>query len=311
MYAIVCESIYELSRISKLAEQVGVTANIALRINPSHVAKSALLQMGGLASQFGIDEDIILAYKDYIMQLSRVNIIGIHIYHGTRILDVDTIIKNTEYTLNLAAKIQKAWDIKFRMVDIGGGLGVNYFQDEQPLDLQQLKNLLQPIIKNYLTEFPDARIILESGRYLVAKAGVLINRIVDLKSSKGQQFAITDGGTHCHMAAVGMGSFLKKNFPISIISVKGDATSSFIRYNVTGPLCTPGDLIAKNILLPRLAVGDFLVLGSSGAYGPTASPVMFLSHGFPAEVLYKNHQSYLIRERFSEADFTAKQHLIH
>ena len=310
IYAIICESISEFQRIADMAKHRGTTARVALRINPSHVSKSALLKMGGKASQFGMDEEVIFSHKDYFMEMPHIKLVGIHVYNGTRILNAETIIENTEYILNLANHIQKEWKIAFEMVDIGGGLGIPYFDNEAELDLQPLKAGMHPLVQSYLTEFPGTRIILESGRYLVAKAGALVSRILDIKSSKGEQFAITDGGTNCHMAAVGVGSFVKRNFPISVICFQSHTQLASETYNITGPLCTPGDLIGKQVVLPKLSIGDLVLVENSGAYGPTASPVMFLSHGFPAEVLYKNNGAHLIRERFTQREFIDKQFLI-
>lgn len=310
IYAIICESIDELRRISELAKLCGQQARVALRINPTHVSKSALLKMGGKPSQFGMDEEIVFSNKDFFLKMPNIKLVGIHIYNGTRILNAETIVENTAYILNLARVIQKNWNQTFEMVDIGGGLGVPYFDNEEVLDLATLKAGMASVIHSYLKDYPNTRIILESGRYLVATAGVLISRVLDIKPSKGEQFAITDGGTNCHMAAVGVGTFVKRNFPIDAIGIKENKNESLTKYNVTGPLCTPGDLIGKQVLLPQLSVGDFVLVKNSGAYGPTASPVMFLSHGFPAEVLFKNNTFHLVRDRFTEHEFIDKQYLV-
>lgn len=309
IYAIVCESISEFKRISQIAGDKHTTARVALRINPSHISKSALLKMGGKPSQFGMDEEVVFANKELFLTAPNTQLIGIHVYNGTRILDAQTIVENTHYILNLARSIQSQWHQKFEMIDIGGGLGVPYFDNEGTLDLEALKNEITPLVQDYANEFPSTRIILESGRYLVAEAGALVSRVLDLKTSKGENFAITDGGTNCHMAAVGIGSFVKRNFPISALNIQ-KVDQQVHQYNISGPLCTPGDLIGKQVSLPTLSVGDFVLVKNSGAYGPTASPVMFLSHGFPAEVLFKDDSFHLIRDRFTETEFIDKQHLI-
>ena len=313
IYAVICESINEFKRISKIASNRNKIARVALRINPSHIAKSALLKMGGKPSQFGMDEEIIFKNKEYFLSTPNIQLVGIHVYNGTRILNADTIVENTDYILNLARTIQTEWKLQFEMVDIGGGLGVPYFDNENELDLSTLELAMKPLVDAYLTDFPKTRLILESGRYLIAKAGVFVSKVIDIKKSKGEHFIITDGGSNCHMAASGIGSLFKKNFPIDIASHHSDLSQYSQlteKYNITGPLCTPGDLIGKQVLLPQLSIGDYVLVKNSGAYGPTASPVMFLSHGFPAEVLLKNTTLYLIRDRFTESEFIDKQFLI-
>ena len=310
VYAIVCESIKEFRRISTLAGNYGVDARVALRINPTHMVRSALLKMGGKPSQFGMDEEIVFANKDFFFKMPHIKLVGIHIYNGTRILNAEAIVENTAYILNIARTLQREWNQTFEMVDIGGGLGVPYFDSEQALDLALLKSLMDPIINAYLKDFGGTRIILESGRYLVATTGIFVSRVLDIKLSKGEQFVITDGGTNCHMAAVGLGSLVKRNFPMSVVCLNKNNEQTFSPYNVTGPLCTPGDMLGKQVLLPQLSRGDLVLIRNSGAYGPTASPVMFLSHCFPAEVLFKNNAFHLIRDRFTAHEFIDKQYLV-
>lgn len=310
IFSIVCESLHEFSRISLLARSHNTLAHVALRINPTHVSTSALLKMGGKASQFGMDESIIFENKKYFLNNPYVKITGIHIYNGTRILNSSTIIENTLYILSLAKKIQTEWKLSFKMVDIGGGLGVSYFNNESSIDLVALKAGLSKCIETYIKSYPHTRIILESGRYLVAESGVFVSTIMDIKNSKGITFAITNGGTNCHMAAVGIGGVVKKNFPICVIYKKKHRPKNKITYNITGPLCTPNDLIAKKIELAYLSIGDFIVIKKSGAYGPTASPVMFLSHGFPTEILFKEDNLYCIRNCFDYDMFFKHQYII-
>ena len=331
--AIVCESKNEFNRINLLAQQQQKQVNVALRINPNFVSKTASLKMGGQASQFGMDEDLVLAEYEFFFNQPAIKIIGIHVYNGTRILDPQTVFDNTRSIFELFEKITACSKQTLTFLDIGGGLGVPYFDQEQAVNLQQLKNLLEPIILAWANQFPTTRLILETGRFLLAPAGVFVSRIVDKKVSKGETYLITDGGTNCHMAAVGLGSFVKRNFPISLLSqdaetksascdktnlsisadplcVKSTAHNASSCVQIVGPLCTPGDLLAKNIQLPDAAIGDLIVVHHSGAYGLTASPVLFLSHGFPAELLLHNNQVHLIRARQTMHDFFNNQFLL-
>jgi diaminopimelate decarboxylase len=225
------------------------------------------------------------------------------VYNGTRILDAKTVIENTEYIFALAEKFSDVFGVKLEMVDIGGGIGIPYFDGEQEFNVNDLEILIAPVVNGFREKNLLTRIILESGRYLVGKSGTMVSKVIDVKQSKGENFVITDGGTNCHMAAVGIGSLIKKNFPISIIKKSQEKVRDKKRYNITGPLCTPNDLIGKQVLLPEVQVGDLITISNSGAYGPTASPVMFLSHGFPNEILYKNEKSELIRRAFTDVDF--------
>ena len=304
IYALVCESLAELAQIDAAAARRGVRQRVLLRVNPAFSVNGSRLTMGGKPRQFGIDEATVLSAGRSLGQYEHADIAGVHVYLGTRILDADVIVKNTAYIFDLAERIASATGIRLDAVDIGGGLGVAYFDGEEDLDVAALTKDLNPLIERFAAAHPDTRLIMESGRYLTACSGTYLMRVRYVKKSMGENFAVTDGGTHHHMAAVGIGSFVKRNFPIELLSRTAETTN---RWNVTGPLCTPNDTVAKGAQLPELAPDDLLGVRRSGAYGPSASPVYFLSHGYPAEVVLRRGRSYLVRGRDTVDDVLAKQ----
>jgi diaminopimelate decarboxylase len=307
IYAIVCESLPELEIIDELARARDVTAPVALRINPSFSIKGTGLTMGGKPCQFGIDEEQAPAAAALATHLPGVRLMGVHVYMGTRILDESVIAENTRRVLDLAERLARELDFPLEMVDVGGGLGIAYFDHERDLDIGMLAGQLNPLIGDFAGRHPRTRLVMELGRYLTAPAGVYVVRVQYVKTSLGQRFAVADGGTNHHMAAVGVGSFVKRNFPMRVLNrVAEPATEN---WSVTGPLCTPNDTLAKNVSLPGLAPGDLLGVFRSGAYGPTASPVLFLSHGYPAEVLIHEGRVCVIRDRDQADDLLGRQHL--
>lgn len=306
---IVCESLSEYERIERLAKELNILARVVIRINPNFVAKNALLKMGGKPSQFGMDENIIFENLNFFKNKKNIEILGIHVYNGTRILDAESIVENTKSIFLLAKKFSHIFKINLKVVDIGGGIGVPYYENEEKFDLNKLNTLILPELNKFHLDFPGTKIILESGRFLVAEAGIFVSRIIDVKSSKGENFIITDGGTNCHMAA-NVTDIFKRNFPIKLISHQKNFISKPMKnYHITGPLCTPGDLIGKNILLNTACENDFIVIEKSGAYGATFSPVLFLSHGYPCELLMDKENVFLIRSRDSENDFFKNQNI--
>ena len=133
-------------------------------------------------------------------------------------------------------------------------------------------------------ELAGAQLVMELGRYLVGEAGIYVCRVLDRKVSRGQVFLVTDGGLHHHLAASGnFGQILRKNYPV-IVGNRVRGTEREIA-NVVGPLCTPLDLLGDRVELARAEVGDLIVVLQSGAYGFTASPLGFLSHPAPQEIL--------------------------
>ncbi|MFD3336914.1 type III PLP-dependent enzyme [Streptomyces sp. NPDC058700] len=306
--AVVCESLQELAVIDELARERGERAPVALRVNPAFSVKGSGLTMGGKPRQFGIDEAQLFAAPDLARRFPHVRLMGVQVYMGTRILNEQSVVENSTRIFDLAERLSAALGFDLDLVDIGGGLGVAYFDGERDLDLSVLAKDLNPVVAAFADRYPRTRLVMELGRYLTAEAGTYVLRVRYVKTSLGERFAVTDGGTHHHMAAVGIGSFVKRNFPMRLISGAGE-TAGAETWNVTGPLCTPNDTLAKKIELPPLAPGDLLGVDRSGAYGPTASPVNFLSHGYPAEVLVVDGHAHLVREPDRPDDLLSKQRL--
>jgi diaminopimelate decarboxylase len=144
--------------------------------------------------------------------------------------------------------------------------------------------------------FAGTRFVVEPGRYLVGEAGIYVTRINDIKISRGKKFLIADGGMHHHLAASGnLGQVIKRNFPLALLHKLDEESEETV--DVVGPLCTPLDVLAREVSLPSAAIGDLLGVFQSGAYARTASPLGFLSHPTPAEVLVHDGEVRLIRRR--------------
>lgn len=304
--AVVVESFAELAELDAITARSRGRQRVLLRVNPATAPGRARLTMGGKPRQFGIDEELLLRCGEIGRRYRHLTFSGVHGYLGTRILDAATVAANTALIVNLAEQIATATGIELDTVDVGGGLGVAYFDGETDPDMNEFRAVMAAATGPFRARNPGTTLLFESGRYLTAMAGTYVTRVLYVKESMGKRFAVTDGGTHHHMAAVGIGSYVKRNFPVRLLSRTGDSTGP---WQVTGPLCTPHDLIAKDALLPDLRPGDLIGIERSGAYGPTASPGLFLSHGFPAEVLVHGGTDYLVRLRDSPASLLSMQRL--
>lgn len=303
--AVVIESIEEIKLLNDIAASMGVIQTIALRINPEFTGEKAKLVMSGKPRQFGIDEQLLPQAFACVAQQENLRLAGIHIYLGTRILDWQALAKNTLNILSLAGSLQEIYKVDFDFVDVGGGFGVRYFDKEKPLDIVALGGALAPVIRNYHDKFPRCKIIVELGRYLIARAGIFVTRVNYLKPSRDEWFAVCDGGANCHGSAAGINSLIRRNFPMARLGETHAGTQH--RYQVTGPLCTPTDILGENIMLAELHPGDLIGIGHSGAYGASASPVNFLSFGHPAEILVEKGQAFLIRTADSIETLLAPQ----
>ncbi|MFE6687036.1 type III PLP-dependent enzyme [Streptomyces sp. NPDC057743] len=309
LYAVVCESLAEVREVERLAAEVGRTeVPVILRVNPDFHTKGSGLAMGGKPRQFGIDAEVLRTSPRELAGLRRVRIRGIHAYMGTRFLNHQDLVHNTAQILELADALADDLGIPLEAVDFGGGFGVAYFDNETDLDLKALAAGINEVVEPFVAAHPGCRLINELGRYLTAWCGTYVVRALYVKESVGERFVVADGGTNHHMAAVGVGSFVKRNFPLRSLTRYQDEPTGW--YTVTGPLCTPNDVIGKRVALPEVAPGDLLGVERSGAYGPSASPGLFLSHGFPAEVLVHDGVAHLVRERDTSEDLLARQRLV-
>jgi diaminopimelate decarboxylase len=306
IHAVACESLDELDLLDALAPPP--QTRVLMRVNPAFSAKGSMLSMGGKPRQFGVDQEILLAAGERLRALKHVRLAGIHVYLGTRILDAADVVHNTRAILAAAEEISAALDFPLSTVDIGGGLGVPYFDNEKELDLAEAIHGINDAVAGFLTRWPQTRVVMELGRYLAGWAGTYVVRVRYVKESRGEPFVVTDGGTHHHMAAVGIGSFVKRNFPMRSLTRPGDQARR--AYTVVGPLCTPNDVIGKHVELPEVRPGDLIGVDRSGAYGPSASPVLFLSHGHPAEVLVLDGEAHLVRVRDTVDDLLRPQRLV-
>ncbi|MCJ8162940.1 diaminopimelate decarboxylase [Acinetobacter zhairhuonensis] len=300
IFAVVVESEEELNKLSELASEMGVIAPVAIRINPVFSAKGSPWKMGGRPTHFGIEEETAVKNMGSYAKLPNIHLKGIHVYNGTKILEAQSVYDNSKYILDLFETVSNLHGLDLTMVDVGGGLGIKYYENEKDLDTQELTNLLHPLFNEFHKKHPKTRIIMESGRFIAGKSAALLVTVDNIKHNHGTNFAVTDGGTNCHSAAVGAGQVLKRNF--EIVKVSAQKTDEIETYHISGPLCNPDDLLAKNAKLEKLKAGDLLAVLSSGAYGATASPTLFHSHGYPAEVLHSNGSLHLVRYRDTVED---------
>jgi diaminopimelate decarboxylase len=277
------ESPNELEIIGKLSLETGLSANIALRINPAFELKSSGMKMGGGPKQFGIDEETIPETLKRIKQL-ELNFIGFHIFSGSQNLKAESIIEAQQKSIELAIRLSDDCPSPIKKLNIGGGYGIPYFPGDKPLDTQQIGNELAERIDRLNNQLPETELIIELGRYLVGEAGIYVTRVIDKKISRGQTYLITDGGLNHHLSVSGnFGQIIRKNYPVAIGNKM--AAERLETVNIVGPLCTPLDILADKMSLPSAEIGDLVVVYQSGAYGLTASPSAFLSQPRAEEVL--------------------------
>jgi diaminopimelate decarboxylase len=302
------ESLTEIGRISRISARLNATARVALRVNPSGEAEGGAMRMGGRAAPFGVDEEQLDEALDVLCREPRIEFRGIHLFAGTQILDAATLLQQYRKGIEIARRAADRSGKPLATVDFGGGLGIPYFTQEQELDLAALRPGLEEIVREIHSDarFQGTRFLIEPGRYLVGEAGVYVSRINDIKVSRGKKFLILDGGMNHHLAASGnLGQTIKRNFPVAILNRLDQASSETV--DVVGPLCTPLDVLARGVALPKAEIGDLFGVFQSGAYARSASPLGFLSHPTPAEVWVESGRARLVRRRGENEDYLRDQ----
>ncbi|MDB4380515.1 diaminopimelate decarboxylase [Mariniblastus sp.] len=292
------ESIEEARWINQLASQKGSVESISLRVNPVDTAGGAM-QMGGKPSPFGVDEETLESVVSEIQQQENTKITGVHIYMGTQILDAEILLAQYHRGISIANAVAQQIDAPLATLDLGGGLGTPYFAHETELDLDAFQQGLVEIDQAMASSpwLANTKAIIEPGRFLVNEAGIYVARVTRVKRSRGKTFAVIDGGMHHHLAASGnLGQTIKRNYPLAVLNKIDEAATEEV-VEIVGPLCTPLDTIGRSISLPSIEAGDLVGVFQSGAYARAASPLGFLSHPTPAEVLVSENDAHLIRRR--------------
>ena len=273
------ESRGEADRALAIADRLGVTPRLAVRVNPEFELRGSGMRMGGRASPFGVDAEQVPALVKRIIAVGA-EWRGFHIFAGSQALDVAAIIDSQAHTLDLAVRLADAVGVMPPLVNLGGGFGIPYFPGELPIDVEAIGEALLP----RLATMPEARFAIELGRWLVGEAGVYLTRVVDRKESRGETFLVCDGGLNHQLAATGnLGTVVRRTYPVALATAAPDALTEIV--TVVGPLCTPLDRLADQVELPVAKAGDVIAVFMAGAYGLSASPHDFLGHPPPAQLL--------------------------
>lgn len=277
------ESMREVRLLGEMTQQHGRRARVAVRVNPDFELKSSGMKMGGGPKQFGIDAEQVPQVLAEIRK-GELSFEGFHIFSGSQNLRAESICDAQTKALDLALRLSAHAPGPVQVLNLGGGFGIPYFPGETPLEVEPIGAHLAGIVERAKRELPGAELVIELGRYLVGQAGVYVCRVLDRKESRGEIFLVTDGGLHHQLAASGnFGQVIRKNYPSAIGNRMEGGTVE--RVSIVGCLCTPLDLLADRAEVQRAEEGDLAVIFQSGAYGATASPINFLSHPHPVEVL--------------------------
>ena len=290
-----------LSQLDRLL-QITIPPVLSVRVNPEIGAgHHDHCITAGKTTKFGLwESNVLKAYTK--AKKAGVERFGIHMHVGSGVINVKPFLLALDKLLSVAKKVHDEVGVSFEFVDMGGGLGVPYMPEEQELDLSLFSKKVLSLFKSKITEYGlgEPFFCVEPGRYLVCDASVLLTTVNTVKETPFKKFVGVDAGFNTLVRPTMYGSYHHV-----LIANKLDATEEET-YDIVGPVCESGDVLAKDRRLPKIQEGDLLAVLSAGAYGYSMSS-QYNARPRAAEVLVKNGNFALIRERESLDDLMSGQ----
>ncbi len=279
------DSPHDLAQVGALARRLGVQAECLLRVNADQPVPGMGLAMTGTPSQFGADASWVVRRPELFRASGAARVTGLHLYMGTNLEEEKTLLHQFETAAVTAKRLTRLLG-PFTEVDLGGGFGTPYAREGTRPRFPTLARRLAAVLDKHLPDWRAGRpaISFESGRYLVGDSGVLVCRVVDVKVSKGQTFAVLDAGVN-HLGGMAGLRRLPPIRPTVRVFAGRLRRSRRVPTAVVGPLCTPLDTFCRGAKLPSLSIGQLVCIPNVGAYGVTASLLAFLSHPAPVEAV--------------------------
>lgn len=289
------ESTDELERLQLVAAEMGVRAPVSLRVNPDVDAGThPYISTGLKENKFGID--IVAAEDVYIRaaQLPNLEVVGVDCHIGSQLTSLPPFLDALDRLLDLVDRLGDC-GIHLRHLDLGGGLGVRYRDEEPPLAADYIKAVRERLGDR------DLALVFEPGRFIVANAGVLLTRVEYLKHTEHKDFAIVDAAMNDLIRP----ALYQAWMDVTAVKPRDAAPRA---YDIVGPICETGDFLAKDRQL-ALAEGDLLAVHSAGAYGFVMSS-NYNTRGRCAEILVDGDQAFEVRRRETVAELFAGESLL-
>lgn len=300
------ESAGEHQRLAALATARGVRPVVSIRVNPGAAQSGSRLRMADQSSRFGVDREQVIALARAIDSRGACDLQGLHCYGGSQSFDPAAWVATAEVLLELAAEVEAALGRPLAQLNFGGGFGWPVYDGDPTFDLATAAAGLRGALDR--ADVSARRTQLELGRYLLAGGGVYLTGVVDVKHSGDQRQVVLDGGMHQFGAAAGLGAVMRRTYAmVSVEDPVADRPDDLPLATLGGVLCTPADRFAQRQRLAEVGPGDVLAVLNAGAYGLTFSPLRFLGHPAPAEVVVDAGSALVARRRGRPEDALADQ----
>ncbi|AVH36336.1 diaminopimelate decarboxylase [Pseudomonas monteilii] len=289
------ESTDELERLQVVAAEMGKVAPVSLRVNPDVDAGThPYISTGLKENKFGIAIADAEAIYVRAAQLPNLEVVGVDCHIGSQLTTVEPFLDALDRLLVLVDRLAEC-GIHLRHLDLGGGVGVRYRDEQPPLVADYIKAIRERVGTR------DLALVFEPGRYIVANAGVLLTRVEYLKHTEHKDFAIIDAAMNDLIRPALYQAWM------GVSAVKPRAGEGRA-YDLVGPICETGDFLGKDRVL-NLAEGDLLAVQSAGAYGFVMSS-NYNTRGRCAEILVDGDQAFEVRRRETIAELYAGESLL-
>ena len=290
------ESEAELKHVEKVAKELNLQARISIRVNPNVDPKTHPYISTGLhENKFGVEIDIAKRMYIYAKNSEHLDPVGIHFHIGSQLTELEPISEAAGIIADLVRSLH-AIGVEIKFFDVGGGLGVQYYGDEELINLEDYALEIKKAIKGL-----DLTIICEPGRFLTANGGYLLTKVLYEKQNGTKRFTIVDAAMNDLLRP----SLYNAYHKVEVLESKEGAQSPT---DIVGPICESGDFLAKDIQMPALDSGDLLLVKSAGAYGFTMAS-NYNTRPRACEVAYENGSARVIRRRESFDDLIEQEKL--
>ena len=283
------ESTSELDVVIALAHRTERHANLGIRVNPDVATQThPYTKTGDRTAKFGVPFEDVVNLARRIAAEPNLRLRGLAMHVGSQLTDVGPYHRGTVKLVELVAAIRASGITTLESLDVGGGLGVRYHDEDAPTPAAFAQAVAPPIRTAGLT------LLCEPGRFLVANAGLLMTRVLYRKRSGGKEFVIVDAG---------MTDFVRPshyNAHHDIVPILGDGRPERL-VNVVGPICESGDFLALDRKLPLPEPGELLAVLGTGAYGFVMSST-YNQRPRPPEVLIEGDKYFVARPRETQDD---------
>ena len=280
------ESVSELEAINKIAINLNKLAPIAFRVNPDIDAGThENISTGKADNKFGIPISEAKEVYQYASKLDKIKIVGVDVHIGSQITNLNAFRQTFENLEKLIYDLKER-NIHLDNVDIGGGLGIKYTDDDIEPDLNEYATLVKQKLGNL-----NCRIIFEPGRYIVGNSGILVTKVLYKKKSQNKNFLITDAGMNDFSRTALYGA-AHRLIPLSQENIRAETEI----YDVVGPVCESTDTFLRNHLVENAEEGDFLAFLDVGAYGAVLSSEYNTRPLVPEIMVYKERYE-IVRSR--------------